>query len=143
MSWRLCTISEQSAGNWALCKEHELWGLARTPYKIDPNRAQQGDGLLFWQSGAGFLGHGIVTGKMYAPDSHDDVPWPGGLYRWGMLVPMKVVYECPTPIRLRFIESKMDRTGISLFALRRGFIAITDEQAEGALQVMKEKDPQY
>lgn len=143
MSWRLCTISRESAGNWLLCKEYGLWGLARTPYKIDPDRARQGDGLLFWQSGAGFLGHGIVTGKMYAPLSHEEIPWPGGMYRWGMLVPMQVVYECPSPVHVRFINSKMERTGIAPFALRRGFVSVSDQAAREALEIMKEADPNY
>lgn len=119
-----------------MCQKHGLWGIAQTSYHIDPNRAQPGDRLIFWLAGSGFLGTAVVTGRTYAPESHSDVPWPGGTYRWGLLVPIEVDYVCKEPVRLRFQHGRMELTGISNFALRRGFITIPDAAAEAALAAM-------
>jgi hypothetical protein len=66
----------------------------------------------------------------------EGVPWPGGLYRWGLLVPFELDFDCPTPVRLRFVNGKMEKTGIANFALRRGFASINDDAAEAALKAI-------
>lgn len=92
--------------------------------------------MLFWLSSQGFVGYGSVTGTPFHPESHDEVPWPGGLYRWAVLIPITIEYECPKPVKLGFVDGRMELTGISSFALRRGFVPISDQAGEAALKSM-------
>lgn len=138
MSALLCTISKQERKNWEICRDFGLWGVPHgNKWKVNLTKAKEGDRLLFWIAAQGFVGWGTVTGPMRVPASKEEVPWPGGLYRYAALVPMRVELELTKPLRLRFDErQKQFDTGISVFMLRRGFIHVRDEQAEAAIAAM-------
>lgn len=143
MTWRVCTISASSPHNWLLACEHEKWGIPVTSgaLKARSDRAREGDRLLFWLAKSGYVGYATVTENARPPTGKSDVPWAGGVYGWSLIVPMRLDFVCPQPVWVPFVDFKQIRTGITQYALRRGFLAISDQSAEAALEVIHEKHP--
>ena len=141
MSWKICTIAAASQKNWALGRDNGVWGIPSEARKVDPNRAKKGDRLLFWLAKSGYVGYATVTEDARRPLTREEVPWAGGLYSWGIIVPMSVDFECPTPVWIAFSEGKQLHTGIPQFALQRGFTNITDEAASAALKAIHGGEP--
>lgn len=129
-------MPRKNAGNWPICKEHGLWWISQANHGVETSRVKIGDRLLFWISGQGFVGYGTVSGPVYAPTSREEVPWPGVLYRWGLVVPFHLNFDCPYPVKLKFNASKMEKTFITTYALRRGFSPIDEHVAEAAINEM-------
>ena len=61
-------------------------------------RAKAEDHLLIWLGGRGYVAEALVTGLPIVPRAKEEVPWPGGLYRFAYVVPMRVVAEVREPI---------------------------------------------
>ena len=143
MTCRVCTVSASSPHNWTLACEHQKWGIPATTGATNArvDRARAGDRLLFWLAKSGYVGYATVTENARTPTGRDDVPWAGGLYGWSVIVPMRLDFVCPKAVWLPFRDFKQTRTGISQYALRRGFLAIPDEAADAALQAIHEVHP--
>jgi hypothetical protein len=141
VSWILCTISEQSRGNWALCKQVGLWGVSTYGEKPRFGRVDEGDHLLFWIAANGYIGHALVTGPMRAARGAEETPWPGGIRRHARVVPMKIEFELAKPLMLRFPDRRQVLTGLSAYQFRRGFIKISDDAAEAAVEAMHAAAP--
>jgi hypothetical protein len=108
---------------------------------VSTDRARVGDRLLFWLAKSGFVGYSTVTEDARIPRGKADVPWAGGVYGWSLIVPMRLDFLCPQPVWLPFVDAKQTRTGISQYALRRGFLAISDQSAQAALEAIHEQHP--
>lgn len=105
--------------------------------RISFDRAKEGDRLLVWIAGSGYVGHAVVTGPMRSPASRAEAPWPGGPYRFAAVVPMEVELDLCKPLMLPFTNQRQALTGLSLFQFRRGFIHIGDSAAEAAVAAME------
>ncbi|WP_149814740.1 hypothetical protein [Serinicoccus marinus] len=137
MSWFLCTIARTSVRNWDLCKEVGLWGVSTHAKKTKLARAREGDRLLVWQSGKGYIATAAVLGPTRPPASAAEAPWPEGLHRYGLVIPIAVDMELERPLYLRFEKNIQERTGLSSFQFRRGFVAVRDDAASAALEAMQ------
>lgn len=124
-NWFVCTLSSSSANNWKICKEVGLWGIPTNGKKYNLQTAKSGDYLIFYLAGAGFLGLGIVTGKMKIPVDKSEAPWGGGIFRYGVVLPFRLITESLTPTKISFIDNKIPGTKISATLLRRGFAIIS------------------
>jgi len=138
MSWFLCTISYDSPRNWGICKDVGAWGVSTQLENFRLDRVVIGDRLLVWLAKRGFVACGTVTAAMRRPINKADAPWPGGIHRFGAIVPFKLDLELAQPLRLPFENQKQKVTGIHAFQLRRGFIAIPDSAGEAAAVVMRD-----
>ena len=126
-TWFICTISKQSANNWEICKDTGLWGIAASFGKPALGRSKPGDHLVFYKSGVGLVGLGRTTAPMKRPLSREEVPWPGGLYRYGALLPFKLEIDLKEPVKIEFEDRFMKRTTIHGSRLQKGFSAISNE----------------
>jgi hypothetical protein len=133
-SW-ICVISNQSPKNWGLCKEFGLYGIAAYNRKLN-QLVNKEDQMLFWYARHGFLGYGIATENSRTPTGPEEVPWGGGISRFSIVVPFKLLYECVDPVPLAFVSGKQLKTGISAFTLQRGFASITEDSANTAIKEM-------
>ena len=136
MAWFLCTVARDSPRNWAICKEVSAWGVSTTHENFRLDRAKPGDRLLVWLAGKGYVATATVSDAMRRPTDKADAPWPGGLHRYGAVVPFRLDLELDPPLNLRFQNNRQTATGINLFQLRRGFIAIPDTAGEAAEAAM-------
>lgn len=96
-----------------------------------------GDRLFIWKSRVGYIAEAVITGPGRIPTSRAEAPWPGGVSRFGLVVPIDVVCEISEGIRIRFVNDRQEITGISTNALRFGLAPIMDEAADyisGALR---------
>lgn len=134
MGWLLATIGKSDKGNWELCKAAGLWGVSIQGENNYIPKAQKDDSLLFWVGGVGFVGYGKVTEDMRVPKSDSEIPWRGGLARYGFVVPFKITAELHPPLLLNFKSNLQLGTGIPLAYFRRGFQPITDAQANFVLE---------
>lgn len=136
MTWFICAISGSSPQNWDLCKATGLYGVATSSSKLQ-YEVNVGDDLVFWLTKKGYVGHATVTGKPRPPKSSAEAPWPGGLYRFSIVVPFKLDLECEDPVFMSFERSRQKNTGIASFSLQRGFALISDNAGETALKAMQ------
>lgn len=138
MTWFLCTVAHDSPRNWDLCKEISAWGVATQPGKFRQERVQVGDKLLIWLAKRGYVSCATVCGDVRIPASKAEVPWPGGLHRYGAVIPFRIDLELDPPLMLRFHSQKQELTGINVYQLRRGFVAVNDAAGEAAVGAMQE-----
>ncbi len=129
MSWFVCAIGKSSPGNWDLCKEANAYGVLGGQGRP---RAKAEDHLLIWLGGRGYVAEALVTGLPIVPRAKEEVPWPGGLYRFAYVVPMRVVAEVREPINFPFVRNVQPETGVSTAQLQRGMALIPDS---GAMKV--------
>ena len=134
MTWHVAVIAKESARNWQLCKDVGLWGISTSGRPKPPGRVHKSDKLVVWQSGAGWIAYAEVNGDSRAPVGKQETPWGGGLYRFGLVVPIKVIFEPKSPKFLPFKDRIQTATGLPLFALRRGFCIISDEIGQKILK---------
>lgn len=134
MGWLLATISKTEKKNWDLCKSVGLWGISVQGENNYIPKAEKDDFLLFWVGGVGFVGVGKASEKMRVPLNEAEIPWRGGLTRYGFVVPFKLVDEFTPAILLPFKDNFQVETGIPLAYFRRGFQPITDAQANVVLK---------
>lgn len=127
-SWFICTISKESFKNWEICKEILAWGIAgsgdRKP-KLD--RVKKKDHLIIYAAGKGFISTAIVTGPMKRPASREEAPWAGGIYRYGAIIPFKILIELSSPLKIPFTKMFFDGTTIHTSRLQKGFSMISGE----------------
>jgi hypothetical protein len=128
LSWFVCTIGRSTPGNWDLCKQASAYGVpgGRRP----PAEAE--DHLLIWLAGRGYVAEAVVTGPPTVPRTNEEAPWPGGLYRFTHVVPMRVVIEVRKPISFPFVGPIQPDTGVSKSQLQRCMALISDS---GAIKV--------
>jgi hypothetical protein len=125
VNWFICTLGKSTSHNWDICKEHKIWGIPTNGRKYNLLQAKKGDLLLFYLASVGFLGFGQVTGAMRIPSSKEEAPWAGGIYRYGVILPFKLLKEVETPPKVNFVDNKLDGTGVSTTLLRRGFAQVS------------------
>lgn len=123
--WWLATVSKHHPRNWELCKDAGLFGYSRGLAKCE-----EGDHLLVWHGGRGYMAYGVITGAPFVPRNRAEAPWPGGLYRFTSVVPFKVQLELPTGgIYLKFRDNVQELTGFNTAKLQHSLSAIPDEAA--------------
>jgi hypothetical protein len=138
MAWYLCTIAASSKGNWQKCIDSGMWGIATSAdnTRIDP--AREGDELLFWLAGSGYCGYAKVLENTRKPKDSSETPWLGGMSRYSLVVPMKVVREFKTPLKMKFANGKQELTGILQPYFQRGYMPISDDSAQSVIDLAKE-----
>ncbi len=129
MSWYVAAISKQSPHNWELCKEVGLFGISTQGRKISVSNIQSGDKILVWMGGKGFISRATIKSLPRPPKDKSEVPWGGGIHRFGLVIPISVDLEAQNPIWLGFQNGKQIETGMSQFALRKSFSLIPDSVA--------------
>jgi hypothetical protein len=129
LSWFVCTIAKSSPGNWDLCKQASAYGV---PGRRGRPRVNAEDRLLIWLAGSGYIAEAVVSGPATVPRTAADAPWPGGIYRFGYIVPMRVVAEVREPINFPFVNGIQPDTGVSTSQLQRSLALVSDA---GAIKV--------
>ena len=76
---------------------------------------------------------------MKKPLSREEVPWPGGLYRYGAILPFKLEVEMSDPIKIEFKDRLIKNTSIHGSRLQKGFSAITNEDGTYLRNLMTSK----
>ena len=126
MSWFVCAIGQSTPGNWDLCKEVSAYGVS---FGNGRPSAKEGDHIVFWLGGRGYVAEAVVTGAPIKPRTEEEVPWPGGLVRYAYLVPIRVVAEVREPINFPFVARVQPETGVKTAHLQRGMALIVDSGA--------------
>ncbi|WP_104192909.1 hypothetical protein [Cryobacterium sp. Y82] len=124
MTWFVCSISPSEPRNWALCKEHGLWGYTRGMPSAGP-----GDRLLFWMGKKGYVGFGRVTEPARVPAGRFEAPWSGGTSRFTAIVPMIVWFEVKKPLWYPFVNNVQTETGLNTGHFQRGMALVPDDIA--------------
>jgi hypothetical protein len=137
MAWYLCTISSTSKRNWELCKVSRTWGIITKGGHGSKDRAREGDDLLFWLGGVGYVGHATVIENTRAPIKAEEVPWSGGQERYGLVIPLKEITEFNQPITLKFTNRRQEVTNLDQSMFQRGFMPITNVLAESVIKLAK------
>jgi hypothetical protein len=140
MSWFICNISPKEPGNWDLCKQVGLWGVPGGRGLGAARRPKQGDHFLFWLGGRGYVGYGLVTGEPRTPHDRAEAPWPGGKYRFSLVIPFKLQLEADKPYRLAFVNGRQEVTGLSSASLQLGLARIPDEMAARVTAVLLDRE---
>jgi hypothetical protein len=135
LTWFVCTISKTSPKNWDLCKVTGLYGVPGGSRLSRPS-ATEGDHLLIWQGGAGYIAQAVVTGLPRVPMSRAEAPWPGGTYRFRWVVPIKVDLELNSPLKLGFQGDRQRVTGFSKTMFLRSFTRVDDRAAVQVSEVL-------
>ena len=136
-SWFICTLSRESFKNWEICKEISFWGIASGDKKPNLDRAKIGDHLVIYAAGRGFIATALVTGEMKRPKTREEAPWAGGIYRYGALVPFKILLELEAPLKITFTNMVFDGTSIHTSRLQKGFSMISGEDGNFIYSEMK------
>jgi hypothetical protein len=137
VSWYLCTIGSATPGNWDLCKQVHLYGILRAA--AGRLHVEVGDHLLVWRGGEGYIAEAEVTGPARIPSSEKEAPWPGGIYRFAYVVPIEVVLEVTSPLKLPFVGNKQSGTDFPKGFFQRGFSPVPDKAAMYVSTRLREK----
>jgi hypothetical protein len=137
-TWFICTLSRESFKNWEICKDVSAWGIASGEKKPKLDRAKVGDHLIIYAAGKGFIAVGLVTGEMKRPQSKEEAPWSGGIYRYGALVPFRVLLELKEPLQIPFTKMVFNGTSIHTSRLQKGFSMISGEDGNFIYSEMKD-----
>ena len=135
-TWFLCTIGKDSQKNWDICKEHGLWGIGSTFGKNSSRKAVEGDNLIFYLAGKGFVGVGKVTSDARPPIGRQETPWAGSTYKYKTIIPFKLVLDCLSPVAVKFTNMKIDNTAIHTSRMQKGFSVITNKDAQHLYKLM-------
>ena len=136
-TWFICTLSKQGFKNWDICKEISAWGIASGEKKPRLDRAKKGDYLIIYGAGKGLVATAIVTGPMRRPESREEAPWAGGIYRYGAIVPFKILVEPETPVWIPYTNMIINGTSIHTSRLQKGFSMISGVDGNYLLKEMK------
>jgi hypothetical protein len=136
-TWFICTLSRESFKNWEICKSISFWGIASGEKKPKLDRAKAGDHLVIYAAGKGFIATALVTGEMKRPQTREEAPWAGGIYRYGALVPFKVLLELEEPLVIPFTKMVIDGTSIHSSRLQKGFSMISGDDGNLIYSEMK------
>jgi hypothetical protein len=134
MSWFVCTVSRNEPSNWEKCKSVGLWGLTRTRSGVVP-----GDRFVAWIGGRGFIAEGEITGSARRPVDKTEAPWPGGTYRFSLVVPIRVQLEVKSPVFLPFDGQRQRETGISKAQLQSSLSLIPDVAGQRIAALLAER----
>lgn len=93
------------------------------------NQISAGDHLLFYWATKGLMGLGECTDVMRRPQSKDEAPWAGGIFRFGVVIPFDLSDEIEVPAGLKFKDGVAIGTNLKVASLRRGFSRI--ESSDG------------
>lgn len=126
MSWFVCAIEKSNPGNWDLCKRIGAFGVS---FGLGRPSIKEEDRILIWISSRGYVAEAVVTGPPTKPHTEEEVPWPGGLRRYGYLVPINVVAEVREPLYFPFVARVQPETGVKTAHLQRGIALIPDSGA--------------
>ncbi len=130
MEWHVAGIAKQSAHNWQLCKDIGLFGISTDGRKHRLDKVKKGDRIAIWQAGKGWIVLVEATSDTRPPVSKDETPWGGGIARFGLVFPFKILKEPKEPVELKFVEFKQEKTGMSVFVLRKGFCSVPSDIGE-------------
>lgn len=114
--------------NWERSKAVRLWGVPGS--SIRSRGVQKGDRLFIWKSRVGYIAEAAIAGQPRRPMDRSEAPWPGGLRRFSIVIPIEVKQEYPKGFRLNFANDRQEITGLSTNSLRLGLAPITEESAE-------------
>ena len=113
-------------------------GHKRTP------SARKGDRIFIWMGGKGYIAEAVVTEDPRAPRSRAEVPWPGGLYSYGWVIPIEILLEVKKGVMFPFVGQRQERTGVTKSGLQRSLTVVGDDGAkvisEGLRQRAKEEE---
>ncbi|HVX69861.1 MAG TPA: hypothetical protein VHA79_09245 [Mycobacteriales bacterium] len=129
MAWFVGALSQREPENWDACKLLGLWGVPTNGRRRNIP-AKAGDHLVIWKAGRGYMAEATVTGAARPPASRGEAPWPGGVVRFGLVLPITLVSELQRPIYLPFAGPRQAETGVTKAALQRGLALISDEGGE-------------
>jgi hypothetical protein len=102
-------------------------------------RVQVGDHLLVWQGGEGYIAEAEACGPVRIPSSREEAPWPGGTNRFSYVVPIEVVLEVESPLKLSFVGDVQSGTGFAKGIFQRSFSPIPDKAATYVSTALREK----
>lgn len=122
----LAPTSRDHPDNWDLVKIVELWGVG-TSRGPTARSVREGDALLIWQAKLGYAAECRVTGPARVPQTWEEVPWEGGFYQYGYVIPITVVVELRYPVFLPFKGQTQEVTGLSKSGLRSSLNRLTQE----------------
>jgi hypothetical protein len=134
--WYLCTIGKATPGNWELCKQVGLYGI---PGGHPRPQVDVDDHLLIWQGGGGYIAEAVVTGPVRIPSSRQEAPWPGGTDRFAYVVPLEVVLEVASPLKMPFVGGRQSGTDFHKGEFQRSFSPIPDKAATYVSTALREK----
>lgn len=137
MQWHVAGIAKQSVHNWQLCKDVGVFGISTDGRKHRLDRVSKSDKIAIWQAGQGWIAIVEATENSRPPIDKSETPWGGGIARFGLVVPFKILIESKSPIELRFIDYKQEKTGMSVFVLRKGFCSVPSDIGEKIEKVMQ------
>ena len=135
-TWFVCTVSKETPHNWELAKAGAVWGIPTNGRKINMSQTRKGDYLLFYMASKGFFALAETTGPMKVPASKEEAPWAGGVYRYGAVIPMKILLELDVPMKKAFVDNKIEGTSIAANVLRRGFAQISNHDGVTAADAL-------
>lgn len=130
MQWHVAGIAKQSEHNWQLCKDVGLFGISTDNRKHRLDKVKAHDKVAIWQAGKGWIALIEATTDTRRPIDKLETPWGGGLARFGLVFPFLILIEPAAPIELKFIDYKQEKTGMSVFSLRKGFSLVSNEIGE-------------
>ena len=139
MRWFICTLSKEGFHNWELCKEVGLWGVPTNGKKIAKPDLTQGDGLFVYAASRGIKAICEIIGEARMPRGKDEAPWAGGIFRYGLVFPIKVIKEFEEAISGSFFDQKLEGTSISTSQLRRGFAPVTAKDGQNLFKLLSDK----
>ena len=120
-TWFICTIAREGLHNWEICKQYSIWGIPSNGRNIGITPPKINDSLIIYHAGSGIKAVCQVTASWKSPSSKDEAPWAGGIFRYGKVVPFRIIHELEEPMRVYFESNKIKDTQINLTTLRRGF----------------------
>jgi hypothetical protein len=135
--WYVCTIGRANPGNWELCKQVRLYGIPGS--RANRPRVQAGDRLLVWQAGEGYIAEAAATGPVRTPNNNEEAPWPGGTNRFSYVVPIEIVLEVESPLKLPFVGNEQSGTGFAKGIFQRSFSPVSDKAATYVSSALRKK----
>lgn len=139
-SWFICTVARQSFKNWEICKDISAWGILSGGRIVNLDLVKKGDFLVIFAASRGFISVAQVTDPIKRPANREEVPWAGGMYRYGALVPFEIIIELNNPFKVSITKMIFDGISIHTSRLQKGFSMISPNDGRflyGAMQ--KEK----
>ena len=137
MTWFVGAISAQSPYNWQKAKDVSLFGITTHGRKTNSSFIKEGDKLLIWLGQSGWIACNQITGPARPPISREEVPWGGGLHRFGLVFPFQIDFETNAPVWVPFKDGRQEKTGMAIFSIRKGFSQLPDEVGKNIYELMK------
>lgn len=139
VTWYVCTIGRANPGNWELCKQVNLYGIPGARRRARRPRVEIGDRLLVWQGGKGYIAEAAVVGPARIPSNNNEAPWPGGTYRFAYVIPIEVLLEVQSPLKLSFVGNEQSGTGLAKGKFQLSLSSIPDKAATYVSTALREK----